>query len=369
MARTRPHRRPPTPSPTDSTPTTSRSRRPPRRRHQVEGAGQLGVVDRVDGRRGQVADRRPGVMRHDVLGALDDTSGRCPRARSGGPRGSATPRSRPQRRAVRQRELAEHGAGPERRHARRSWPGRRPAARPRRSRTSWRSAVDEDDERQVRGDAVRARPDGASPCRRRCARCRRSPLIEELARDPDGLVDVAARVAAQVEDEPVGAGRLIALRARRSSSAAPFENWSRRISAVVLPGTIVHDTGLDRHVGADDRVRSAPGRRAGPDRQLDVVPASPRTQPATSSRSCPVVAWPSTAHDHVAGVSPAFSAGLPSKTPTMRGGRPRSRRSGRRSRHTSRTARRCGPLAPRGSGRRCGRCRRPPRSCPRWRRR
>ena len=78
---------------------------------------------------------------------------------------------------------------------------------------------------------------------------------EELAGDADRLVDVAAGVAAQVEDDPIGAAARASLSAWTTSSAAPvrelLEADERRLRAR-------HERPrdrLDRHVGADDGER------------------------------------------------------------------------------------------------------------------
>ena len=43
------------------------------------------------------------------------------------------------------------------------------------------------------------------------------------------------------------------------SSAAPLENWSRRMRAVVVPGTMVHETGsMGTSARTMSRVRSGP---------------------------------------------------------------------------------------------------------------
>ena len=125
----------------------------------------------------------------------------------------------PQRRPVRERELAEDRAGAERLDPDDLGPaGVLDRARHDLGRAG-RAAVDEHDERQVGGDAARRRPDGVVSLPSAARSMKTVAALEELAGDRVGLVDVAARVAAQVEDQAVGAGRLGvgqgALRGRR----------------------------------------------------------------------------------------------------------------------------------------------------------
>ena len=117
-------------------------------------------------------------------------------------------------------------------------------------------------------------------------------VADELAGDADRLVDVAARVAADVEDDlrwrPAPSPRLIAA---LSASVAPVANWSRRIIATVRPGTIAQLTSgrsnLRRVIVTS---KSAPPSR--PTVSVTCSPSGPRTRDTTSSsglalgRSC-----------------------------------------------------------------------------------
>ena len=156
-------------------------------------------------------------------------------------RASAT---RPSRRAAPTRRTGRTRRGPSRsRTSSRRRSGARPASWSAPDTISAELAVSpstSDDQRQVGRDAVRARPGCSVALVGGVALDVDDAAREELAGDADGLVDVAARVAAQVEDEPVGAGGpRRPSSASTMSSAAPFENWSRRMSAVFVPGTIV----------------------------------------------------------------------------------------------------------------------------------
>ena len=86
-----------------------------------------------------------------------------------------------------------------------------------------------------------------------------------------------------------------------------------------MPGTMAHDTTTSataaRTMLTSRSVPIAPLRTS----TLTVVPASPRTQPTTSSRSWPWVALPSTSVSSSPALSPAFSAGLPLNTWSMTG--------------------------------------------------
>ena len=128
--------------------------------------------------------------------------------------------------------------------------------------------VDEDDQRQVQRDAVgRDRVVGLVAVGVALdvdvARC----VMNWLAM-PVGLVDVAARVAAQVEDEPVGAGLLDrlerldhvvggAVRERRGGAGPSAARDERPRD------------GLDRDVGPVDRVGAGRAIRAGADGEVD----------------------------------------------------------------------------------------------------
>ncbi len=103
-----------------------------------------------------------------------------------------------------------------------------------------------------------------------------------------------------------------------ASSATPLENCSIRSRPVVVPGTRTHVTAsIATSARTMLTVRSGP---SSPERTVTstVVPASPLIRSITSSSVSVVIGSPSTATMTSPLVSPALSAGLSRKTPTIR---------------------------------------------------
>ena len=198
-----------------------------------------------------------------------------------------------------------------------------------------------DDERQVGRHAVRRDRRGSvsSPCG--VALDVDDPARQELAGDADGLVDVAAGVAAQVEDDP----------RRRRPSRAAFERLDDVVGGAVRELVEPDEGGrrardhrprdrVDRHVGADDVERRAPGRSP-PARTVTLdrragLAADPARRPRRwSCRSVGAV----DRDDDVAGREAGrLGRAALEDADDLRQARRRSARSGRRCRRTSRTA-------------------------------
>ena len=225
----------------------------------VEGAGQLRVGRAPRSRRPSSCRRRPDGRRDRRWRRSTATSGAIPRARSG-VRSGVSHSTVPTRRA----EPSESSNSP------RTVPvpkvvspmiGARPA--------SWSAPDTISDElavspstRTTRGRSV-ATPSGETACVRLLAVGVALDVddaaLQELAGDADRLVDVAARVAAEVEDQALGAGRP----GRLEGVADVVGGAVRELVEAEQGGLRARHHGpghgLDGHVGADDRRRSRSG--------------------------------------------------------------------------------------------------------------
>ena len=177
----------------------------------------------------------------------------------------------PQSRTVRQREFAENSSGPERRDADDLRPAGVLNCAGDDLRSAGRPVVYEDDERQVGCHA-------AVFDQRRLllalgvALDVDRPRGEKLAGDRDGFTDVAAGIAAEIEDEPVGARRPRSLEGRDERVGRALRELFETDHGRLRARDHRPRDGLDVNVGADDLEGAF--RRVGPglDRQHDGRP-------------------------------------------------------------------------------------------------
>ena len=230
--------------------------------------------------------------------------------------------------------------------------------------------VDEDHQRNI-GRRRRCRPSRPGSARRRRSRgCRPSCRGQESARRLDRLVDVAARIAAQVEDDRGRAGsqRRVARgqRARRPSRRRTVRSGS---AAMSVPGTIVHDTDgnlILARVIVKSSCSPVDGRWTVNGDLRALVAADHARRAGRAPR--PSVLLPLTATITSPAFRPAVSAGL------LGHDRDDDRLAVLLAQQHAdaddvlieRVLLRLGLVA--ASGRRCGRCRRAPGPCPEWRR-
>ena len=121
-------------------------------------------------------------------------------------------------------------------------------------------------------------------------------LLQELVADIDGLVEQAARIAAEVDDEAVD------VLAESLSSASPT---SRPVVSMKLSDVNVADAGLNHECEIDGRHAGShrgPGRRRvawqrlhGSSSPVTCVPLGPLRSLATAAESMPSVDLPSNA--------------------------------------------------------------------------
>ncbi len=118
---------------------------------------------------------------------------------------------------------------------------------------------------------------------------------------------------------PVAPAPRAALSVLASWAAAFWANCSSRTSATCEPGSIAQvtlGTTIGSRVTVTSRLEVAPGSSTV---TCTVDPAGPRSLLASVSNETVVTSWPFTSRIRSPARSPAFCAGLPSKTATMAG--------------------------------------------------